>query len=682
MFGYCLDTDEDLVRVERVFREAGGAPGLDPSRYPVAATSVGFYDAEYSAIAACLSLRPVNVPEMMVSHGARGWLEKHPAIGAQATHFTDDEKSGFLNAAMAAWNHHRSTGTAPDDTVTAPEGSVHEDEVEEDILARPDIRQLLEAAGLNPDVMPTADETARIRRMVVAGWAPAPQMPAAPLMGVQNPPPQRQAPRPNLPRANATLRAGADSVLARMLGSALNPNGQLSVGLAASTDLSLGESFRVPVPANVTMATNPGDLLRIAHWSKLKYEARAPTMSEFSDFIYTIWLVGWVRTIGVPPSIATIRPDMTAADRAMIIREMNWDTEVVVLAEDVPGLGVDLSDNELVTFKVSAERAPFVQKYISLIVAAKITFRVSNHHLGARVKSASGAETWSGYTAKVAKNVEINGLGYGSDPARDALHKLVHPASTIAVLTDLYSEHAADFKVTVVFPGAVDAAADGQPVWRPVPVQALSFASDVVLRLPTLGAGYAKLGDTVAGFARLLTSAIFPLAPYLDQLSPMLDEYKAVREHPIRYGIASAYLCRPGVTVAERTNSAMYEGLYSAVGAYVGIVLKGTTLNAAACFSKNPIEYEVVDDNWIRLLRQYRLAISATGVDQAAALKTVLGVGSLGGVTPVPDVVLNKIVENGLPNVADRYRVMVEKLNENVRAAPNEPEGIVEEMED
>lgn len=87
---------------------------------------------------------------------------------------------------------------------------------------------------------------------------------------------------------------------------------------------------------------------------------------------------------------------------------------------------------------------PDDQKYIgdvlTWIIAAKITWRVQGHHLGAKDTKATSGSGYQGFLQKVVGVRTIPGYDFHTAEGIQKVYDIVHPASTRMVTMLLYPE--------------------------------------------------------------------------------------------------------------------------------------------------------------------------------------------------------------------------------------------------
>lgn len=220
---------------------------------------------------------------------------------------------------------------------------------------------------------------------------------------------------------------------------------------------------------------------------------------------------------------------------------------------------------------------------ITWIVAAKITWRVQGHHLGARIGQDGGVLRYQGFLQKVVGVRTIEGCDFKTNEGIQRVYKIVHPASTRLVTAHLYPEYCHMIRHVYPVPGRAGSGdetnlrvtyARGEPVllpsthntpfrWQPHVIpngpprdtvgacmthwisprfMMWHVTDDVKLRLPTFSAGFAPVADTKVGLDRVYTAPIAMFMPYQQQIPALQNLFTTVAASPLQYGKCAPYL--------------------------------------------------------------------------------------------------------------------------------------------
>lgn len=174
-----------------------------------------------------------------------------------------------------------------------------------------------------------------------------------------------------------------------------------------------------------------------------------------------------------------------------------------------------------------------------LVVAAKVTFRGTNHHLG--VKDESGQ--WTGWLSKVLPLVRdqlcLNHYraSLTDDGLRSFIHSITHIFDSRAVLATIYDQS----KVTTKIHHGLVAPNGGPPV---CPLFTPHCLEQIQKRTAGLGSGCRGVSAAVAICGILVPSGVLYAAPASVQnaVVELLEIYSRMRADPWSYGEQSTYL--------------------------------------------------------------------------------------------------------------------------------------------
>lgn len=395
---------------------------------------------------------------------------------------------------------------------------------------------------------------------------------------------------------------------ARLLETLLNSNGVISAGLAGTQESSVAELFRIPVFRNIPEVRTEEQML---HYLQHVYDhtltalvntvnheptRRAFALSHVLAYVY--------RAVAARADFANRQPLTAAAYNDL---QMDGDTKFV--DEDA-----DLQNNTGTVTTALADKEQ-VQKIITLVVAAKVTWFTTNHHLGVPLAARQGG--YQGFLFKVANTLNFQSFSYNTAASRGDLYKLIHPWSTISVMRQLDPTRADQIKE--VFPLGVGHLT-------------IIKSQDVVLRIGSFPAGTAKYADIYAGLKSLVVHPLFVLCPGVASINAFLDAHTAVKNNPYNYGQAANYIGANPVRSVE--DFSPFDTLFSAVHVFVSSVLSSGTLVKAAVFSSNPVNDPGFDAGWSQACAAY-VRTAQQGVQNAEQIAIAL-VGATGGIIGQP----------------------------------------------
>ncbi|VDL77176.1 unnamed protein product [Nippostrongylus brasiliensis] len=108
----------------------------------------------------------------------------------------------------------------------------------------------------------------------------------------------------------------------------------------------------------------------------------------------------------------------------------------------------------------------------------------------------------------------------------------------------------------------------------------MKITDDVVIRLSSLPAGFAKLSDSFVTLKRLLATPLCVVAPNLDRLPLLCEYYNKVKQEHMLYGKAAAHLVLHAHE--EPVDSSVFDPLLATLIAFVQIVMPRSTLSNAS----------------------------------------------------------------------------------------------------
>lgn len=235
-------------------------------------------------------------------------------------------------------------------------------------------------------------------------------------------------------------------------------------------------------------------------------------------------------------------------------------------------------------------------KIWSLVIASKVAFFSTNHHLGGQTGTASG------YMAKML-NVVLGDGAADDETTVNAIHRMVHWFDTKIILTTL-----------VNFAVHGNALPEGYPM----------IEQDVVTRLRSAPAGCAKLFycDAV-----LRTMANTPLLKYLPaSFMDIGGQVNRVRSDPLAYHVGAAYL----VGAENRRVYDMDESLVANCREFVSKVFRRSTI-ARTKFAS----LEMPNALWVAAVSAYVQALAGGEIAENMEQQIAHSLGVAGDVVAV-----------------------------------------------
>ncbi|WKY10110.1 hypothetical protein Q1695_002454 [Nippostrongylus brasiliensis] len=414
--------------------------------------------------------------------------------------------------------------------------------------------------------------------------------------------------------------------------------GMISVGLSAAVEIGLPAKERIPVPRNILRPNTLWSLIQVATWSSRKYETINNTRSEphKRTAIYAAWLCGLVAVKNKP------RADDTFID----LCQYDFDAECQMVDEEI---NTPITQANLADFLLGKEERELLNRVISWIIASKITWRGIGHHLGTTMRQPDGTVIRQGFTAKAVRAVPIANITMDDPVGFDEVYKLVHPHSTRVVMSALYSDWTPTIRAAYRLPGWAASTDEIEQRWNmaraasgplapsdqiePLPKRLspgevvennsyyyaavewisprflhMKVTDDVLIRLSSLPAGFAKLADSFVALKRLLSTPLCVVAPHIDKLPELCSYYNRVKAEHMRYGKAAAYLViNPR---EERVDATAFAPLLATLTTFVQIVMLKSTLAAAAMYREDDRSMEGYNERWAATCKSYVRALS------------------------------------------------------------------------
>lgn len=416
-----------------------------------------------------------------------------------------------------------------------------------------------------------------------------------------------------------------DQRFLKMLADICNDNGEISVGLGATSDPRVAEEFRIPVPANIGAYVGFAGRLKVAFWAFAVAQGRQDWDDDVKKLHGVMWFVaymmGWVRVRGALPAIVPqTHQELLALD---------WDAEVRVSTHDAtdPSAAVAVPPG-WVEAKIDVGRVT------SLIVAAKMTWFSTKHHLGATMATASGQRRRQGFTEKFVNSESwgIGGWTLGTNESTAKIHSLVHPSSTIGVLRSVCIA-GRDSQVSDLV-NTWDVIREGAQFQADAQALTLNLGGDVKLRIDSLGAGCRKLADIIVGLKALLHTPIAAFMPHRDAIIPLAAQYNEIINHRFQWGENSQYL--------SGTHRPVPEDALTRIMAPVKTFIQGRgtggSLCRAAVYTRPVNEDEGFDPTWQSVCATYgRQSVKGSAVSSDQIVAAMKGFGGLAGAAPSND---------------------------------------------
>ena len=223
---------------------------------------------------------------------------------------------------------------------------------------------------------------------------------------------------------------------------------------------------------------------------------------------------------------------------------------------------------------------------LSVVVATKIMWYSTNHHLGGHVAS--------GYLVKLirAKYPDTAGnIGEWSELA----HVIGHWPSTVGIIRKLEVPGVKQFVSHITNPPS-----------------RLTIAEDALLRTRSTPAGTHRTAIAYAGVKRLATSSYAMFCPDVASLAGIKEVYEGILTDPAAHHVGADYLCGRR---SEGWSDMLANGWLGRIGTFLFIMFRNNTLLQSPHLTETKIRsYEDYSPEWERVLLQIAAtAASAQG---------------------------------------------------------------------
>lgn len=339
-------------------------------------------------------------------------------------------------------------------------------------------------------------------------------------------------------------------------------NGTIEAGLAVGTDPSLAENLKLPILTNGTAESASKE---VAHWAYEKFKNLPEhVLRTYINAAVICVQGGLCRKVGTTP-----------------------DGDWVSITATVCGSYTTTAEEGLrISQMITNEN---VQKALTIIVATKANWWLTNHH--------TGQGDVVGYTKKVL-NAQF-GMQLSGDIVTMA-HTIGHWASTINIMNLTGLPH-----IRNVAP----------PV--PTAAVAITLSEDAKMRFGSMPAGTHRLVVAYESAKRLSRSPVIKLCPNAHNFASIVPKRTEVLASLAKYHIGASYLTgEPRVTYSDSDNDAYLGRL----GTYIRKMFSKSTLAQSPHLAQSKVEsYEDYSPEWDQILTQFRIA-AAQNQAQAAVV--------------------------------------------------------------
>lgn len=400
------------------------------------------------------------------------------------------------------------------------------------------------------------------------------------------------------------------AMLLKVVKSAVSSNGIVHVGLAAAQDSLVPDVYRIPIFRNSLKCDSALKLASLARAAYDKVLSNDPTAIGPAVCAFSSYMFGLVTVIGRVPD-----GELFTAQTASSTR---FDAEIKYY-DEAPAYKANIEECIL-----PAEHDKLIQPVMSLIFAGKLTWLTTGHHLGTLTTN----DERIGYYGKVVAQLGMThpqlAIDWNNESSRTKAYSTIHPVSSLAVVKILMEGQAG--------------AGDLRQFTQVPRLQGLSFtpvgtAQDAFIRSRFIQAGYAAVGDLIAGIMTLKSSRIAPAAPGIGMAVDLARIHTEVRAHPLKYGIAANYLTDNAEGTVDRFNKEDFEELTASLSAYLAIARSKSTLLRSALFSRDYENMPGYSEFWAGLCRAYKKKVTAPGGINDVLLEE-LQVTTAGGIIP------------------------------------------------
>ncbi|APG78082.1 hypothetical protein [Xinzhou nematode virus 3] len=416
-----------------------------------------------------------------------------------------------------------------------------------------------------------------------------------------------------------------------ILSHVLNANGIGFAGLAGGTEVGLPLNARVPVPRNILKANGSSgdDIIRVASWSYNQYIRNNTPNTWESQSVILAWMTGCVAL-------------NEGIEESEIFREaVVWDAEVHFVDGEVTGLGTPLNDDELATMLAPISQRPVREAILTVVVACKMTWWTTNHHLGVRASTGVTSRTHHGFIEKAVRSLEILGLDWDSEEDRTRIYHMAHFWSSKRVMAIIFEskQFRRDLKPAIPMPKPRSKPRNGAFA---VPV----IAQDVIDRTTTFGAGYAALADIRAAIAAAINHPLAWVMPGWEKIPSILREYATVRTNPFQYGIASTYLSK--TTISARFAKEDYQDLIAGLASWLSVYAEASSLRRAQIFSGPPSAIPGYSSTYLNACTNFHRASAHESIFRPEVVSSLVTMSGAASMVRIDDTLMHDATEAGI----------------------------------
>lgn len=358
-------------------------------------------------------------------------------------------------------------------------------------------------------------------------------------------------------------------------------NGVQMVGLGSASSLAVAARNRIPVPVNILAMNCRSD----DHWARLINWLFRQQQDTGEDGQKLSWVTSYVYGLvclhpgSMTAEVVNMQFGVENMDRNMALwKSVKWDGDVRVIPDEVDW-------NNGPTAEVNKEwRGANMAVILELIVAAKLTWRMTNHHIGVKV----APNNFRGLFPKLVDKLRVAYTNFPSlnDAGAGVLHDIVHPASSIMTFAQMDPDHSNDFKQVVPVTSTWTVNAGRVALVHQYFARIFKVDASFEMRLRACPAGQAGIGDILAAVNLMQYTPLLSCLSESNklQLGTVARIRAAISANPYRYGESAAYMCDRRVNVERNFDKQAYSNLISTLGYMVYVVAPRNTLLQAKIF--------------------------------------------------------------------------------------------------